>query len=103
MMRQRAEELPAIQVGRPYPPTELSTAQWRLIRAEWVEWSRVTTTQEHVSILGVLGVPGPHSAMDDRPHCVEHEGRLYLEDGAGRMIRDLLEGRRHGYVRVLRR
>ncbi len=96
------QRLPVIAEGRPYPPTGLTTARWREIRPEWISWCDVTTTQRHVSIEAMLGMLDGTGSTDDRPHAVEHEGRLYLEDGHNRMVRDLLEGRRYGYVRVHR-
>lgn len=88
--------------GRPYPPTGLTTSTWRQVRPQWISWDDVTTTQRHVSIEAMLGVFDGAGSTDDRPHVVEYEGRLYLEDGHNRMVRDLLAGRRHGYARVYR-
>lgn len=101
-MTERGRAFPTIREGRPYPASGLTTDEWSRIEPEWVRWADVVTTQRHVSIEALLGIGIPHS-RDRHPHLIEHEGVLYLEDGHNRMVRDVLDAREHGFVRVLRR
>lgn len=95
-----------ITVGttRPYPETGLSTATWMQIEPEWVHWRDLITTQGYVSIPALLGQVPPHG-VDPFPHVVEWDGRLYLEDGHNRVVRNILlrPDLGVGQVRVFRR
>lgn len=88
--------------GRPYPPTRLSTARWiEEVPVRAVRIDQLTTTQPHVGIGSVLW--GTTNGPDPYPHVVSWRGRLYLEDGHGRIVRALLDGRATFLCRVLER
>ena len=88
--------------GRPYPPSGLTTDLWSRIPPERVRVADLVTTQRHLDIEALVsGRLRPGS--DVRPHVVEHDGVLYLEDGHHRCTRAELRGMTHVLARVLRR
>lgn len=88
-----------IGTERPYPPTGLSTQQWRDVPIVFVRFDHLTTTQDGVFLHAVFGERRPGS--DVFPHVVEYEGILYLEDGHTRVAREFLRGYQAAYMRVL--
>lgn len=87
---------------RPYPPTGLTSEQWRDIEPTFVAFADLTTTQDGIYLHALLGHAEPKSG-DTFPHVVAHEGVLYLEDGHTRAARRRLLGHRGIWARVLRR
>ncbi len=92
-----------IGTSRPYPATGLTTALWRDVPLEFVRLENLVTTQDGVSIQGLLDRSSPAHPGDRFPHVVEHHGVLYLEDGHNRVCRLLLSGNTVTACRVLRR
>lgn len=85
---------------RPYPPTGLTTRLWAGVGLEWVDFADLTTTQDGVSLAGLLG-HDQHS-RDPYPHVVAWGGRLYLEDGHCRVGRAILRRHTRMSMRVYR-
>ena len=94
--------MPKIGSARPYPATGLTTEDWAALAAEVVDWEDVITTQDGVTIEGLLS-DSPRLGSDTYPHIVEHAGIRYLEDGHCRVVRSLIRGETQGLARVLRR
>jgi hypothetical protein len=87
--------------GRPYPPTGLTTARWiGEVPTSAVRLDALTTTQTHVDIAAVLY--REHTGPDPHPNVIAWGGRLYLEDGHGRVVRAILDGHTVWPCRVLR-
>lgn len=85
---------------RPYPPTGLTTTQWRNIGLDLVAFDDLTTTQDGIYLHALFAPPRPES--DGFPHVVEWEGTLYLEDGHTRVVREYLRGYGSTLMRVYR-
>jgi hypothetical protein len=100
----RTREVPEMLVaeGRPYPPTGLTTALWASVPVEPVPLAELVTTQAHLDLAALLD-DTVRPGSDLRPHVVEHDGVLYLEDGHHRCARAVLRGMTHVRARVLRR
>lgn len=82
----------AIAADRPYPATGLTTALWREIQPVHVPITDLIATQDHLKI-GALSPTHHGSHSGDRlVHVVKWEGRLYLEDGHHRVVRERLAG-----------
>lgn len=88
---------------RPYPPTGLTTERWRReVPIELVELRHLTLTQRHLYVDALLGYEGVPDG-DAYPHVVSFDGKLYLEDGHTRVVREVLIRRTNAlFMRVFR-
>lgn len=91
----------AIAADRPYPSPALTGAKWREVRPKYVPIGELIATQNHLSIAALHPQFRTSHTGDRLVHVVKHGGRLYLEDGHHRVVRERLAGAEHVYARVL--
>lgn len=74
-------------VLRPYPPTGLSTEQWKEIPETEVDIRLLTPTQNHLTFKQFINALLPEGYMDPCPYVVLHQGVRWIEDGHHRSSR----------------
>lgn len=80
-----------IGTTRPYPPTGITSADWRTLPLTFVRFDTLTTTQDGIYLHALFGDAEP-AGGDRFPHVVLHDGVMYLEDGHTRVAREYLRG-----------
>jgi hypothetical protein len=85
---------------RPYPPSGLTTALWRDVLPRHVPIDELIATQNHLTVAALHpGHTGSHPG-DRLVHVIKWQGRLYLEDGHHRVVRERLAGAEFVNARV---
>ena len=77
----------------------MTTSDWLKISPSRVLIDPIIPTQKHVVIDALVERRSSYCG-DEFPHCVLWDGRLYLNDGHHRWVRDKLERRVTTEVRV---
>ncbi len=86
---------------RPYPETRLTTLEWLLIRPRHVPIHELIATQNHLRIAALDPAHHGSRSGDRLVHVIQWEGRLYLEDGHHRVVRERIAGADWVNARVL--
>lgn len=79
----------------------MTTDKWREIEPKTIRLENIEFSQPQL-VRDALVNPDPLShSGDEYPHLVEHEGKLYVEDGNHRLVRHIVRGRKTAKARVL--
>jgi Arc/MetJ family transcription regulator len=85
--------------GRPYPPHDLTSAEWAALPPRQIRLDELVTTKDTLHLDALLDEDSTFYG-DLFAHVVRWHGELYLEDGLHRALRAALQQRHVLHARV---